>query len=118
MRKLIYFVLAFLAASVVFVAFAQDAVVPAPISGILAILGPLFEGFIKQYPVIGIVVFWIGAVRIVMKPVMAVALAIVQLTNTKSDDEWLAKLKTKKWYKTVCFILDWFLSVKLPKEEK
>jgi hypothetical protein len=54
----------------------------------------------------------VGSLRIILKPVMELAKAIVQLTPSKADDELPAKVEASKAYKSVLFVLDWFASIK------
>ncbi len=44
---------------------------------------------------------------------MAVIDAYVRLDKNPDNDDLVAKLEQKKWFKVIKFLLDWFGSVKL-----
>jgi len=67
--------------------------------------------------VIGWVAMVMGSIRIVMKPVMVCLKAIAAATETKKDDELIEQVEASKAYKTISFLLDWVLSVKLPEKK-
>lgn len=81
----------------------------------------VLEALAGQYGAALQVISWIamvmGSVRIVMKPVMVCLKAIAAATETKKDDELIEKVETSKAYVTISFIIDWFLSVKLPEKK-
>lgn len=56
-----------------------------------------------------------GLLRAVNKPVFATIQAIVDSTDTKSDDKWWAKMQRHKAMKSLFWVLDWTASVKVPK---
>ena len=85
------------------------------VSAIFDVLGPIILSFGGKFPVIFTVIFFIGTARFFMKPIMSAISAYIESTPTKSDDAFLAKLKDSVIYKIVIYILDWCLSVKLPK---
>lgn len=90
--------------------------------GALATLLPFLSGNVmavaEKYPVIVKIFFYLGVVRHFMKPLMSLAVTYVQFTPSKSDNEWLDKVVKNKIYKVVAYLLDWSVSVKLPKEKK
>ena len=79
------------------------------------VLGPLLIGFAVKYPVITTIIFFVGSFRLIMKPLMTGIEAYIASTVTKSDDEFIKKIKANKIYQVVVYFLDWALSVKLPK---
>jgi hypothetical protein len=79
------------------------------------VLAPMIIGFGEKYPLIFTIVFFMGAIRLFMKPIMLAIDTYTAKTPTKSDDEFVAKMKDTLVYKVVCFILDWAASIKLPK---
>lgn len=81
------------------------------VSQILSLLGGESALLIKLFVVM-------GALRVCFKPLMVFVEAVVGQTPTKSDDEWLAKVKISKSYKILSFVLDYVASVKLPQEKK
>lgn len=67
----------------------------------------------NQNPQLASLLMVMAALRIVFKPVFAVAEAYVQATENKEDDAKLEEVKASKAFQTVAFILDYFASVKL-----
>jgi hypothetical protein len=65
-----------------------------------------------KYPAAATVIFFMGTARLFMKPIVTCIKAIVELTETKKDDEKVAQIEASKAYKTIVFILDYILSVK------
>jgi hypothetical protein len=84
---------------------------------VLTWLLPLIQQYSEQYPVIMVVIFWIGVSRFFMKPVMTIVGKIIELTPSTRDDEVWFKMIDSKVYKSICFILDWFISIKLPQKK-
>ncbi len=85
--------------------------------GVLSWLLPLLEQYAQQYPWLATVVFVMGSFRLFLKPVMSIIEAVVGLTASPKDDEFLAKVLDHKAYKAVAYVLDWLGSIKLPKKE-
>ena len=83
---------------------------------LLVLLKPLIEiysgklGFVAQFIVI------VGSLRIFVKPIMAFLDTYVLFTESKKDDEKLAKFKDSKIYKSIVFVMDWFASIKITKK--
>jgi len=65
-----------------------------------------------QYPKIAIVIAVIGALRLLVKPVVATAHSIANALGKPKDDEWITKVENSKTYQTVLFVLDWIASIK------
>ena len=86
----------------------------AGIETVWPMMGPMLLGYAEQYPTIFTVIIYMGSARLIMKPLMSLALAYVELTPTTSDNEFLEKLKKYWWYKSLVYLMDWSLSVKLP----
>lgn len=72
--------------------------------------------FIQGNPIMAQIVFFIGLLRLLIKPVMTIIGEIVKLTASPNDDIWYQDLLNSKIYKTICYLLDWFASIKLPKK--
>lgn len=85
------------------------------ISTIWGVVAPIIMGFGEQYTVIFSIIFIMGTARFFMKPIMAAVEAYIAQTPTKSDDLFINKIKENLAYKIVVFLLDWALSIKLPK---
>lgn len=78
----------------------------------------IMKQYVNQFPDWLITVFLImGSARVVMKPLVALVQLIVKETPSQDDDKWLAKVMDSKTYKTVCFVLDWVVSLKLPRKK-
>lgn len=72
----------------------------------------------SKYPVIIGIFTVIGILRAVNKPLFAFIRSYVQATETKKDDALLDKVEQSKVYSYVCFVLDWFASVKMDQIKK
>jgi hypothetical protein len=57
----------------------------------------------------------IGVLRLVMKPASEIVHVIVKQTETKKDDEILAKVESHPLYLKFLFLVDWLTSVKVKK---
>lgn len=93
-------------------AFAQD--MPAAVSSMFDLSGILAELALK-FPLLMQVATVMGALRLVMKPLMAVAQSVVDYTPYDKDNLALAKVQSGKVWKSICMLVDWLSSVKLPK---
>lgn len=57
----------------------------------------------------------VGSLRLVFKPLVTALKDIAKLTWwTSYDDDLLAGFEKSKVYTTICWVLDWLASVKLP----
>lgn len=68
-----------------------------------------------KYPVLVTVLTVIGTLRLVMKPLFSFLHEYVLITETKKDDELLAKVEGSKYFKWVMYVLDYLASVKVKK---
>lgn len=66
-----------------------------------------------QHQTLASVLVIIGACRVINKPLFALFHAVVDVTKTEIDNEWLKKLEESKPYKVFLFILDYVGSVKV-----
>lgn len=57
----------------------------------------------------------VGACRLINKPLFALLHAVVDVTATKVDNEYLERLESSKGYKAFIFLIDYFFSVKAKK---
>lgn len=73
-------------------------------------VGVSFNGFVEF-------ILAVGAARLVMKPLMLAVQEFVKATPTIDDDSWLEKMMSSKGYKTFSIVVDYLLSIKLPKKE-
>jgi len=60
----------------------------------------------------------VGSARILIKPVMALLEVYVVITPSKKDDAWPSQIKESKIFKSVNFVFDWLLSLKLSPKKK
>jgi len=65
-----------------------------------------------QYPWIATIFMVIGVIRVVVKPLMALAKSVAASTPSAKDDAVVAGLESNKIYKTVLFVIDWIFSLK------
>lgn len=77
----------------------------------------LIAGFADKFPIIATVLMVVGALRVINKPLFAVARALVAATPADSDDKILDSVEQSKVYQVFSFILDWSASVKLPSKK-
>jgi hypothetical protein len=96
--------------------FAQEvAEVPAALISMLGILGPFVAGFAPGNPWIFDLLVVMGTARVIVKPLMSALLEMSKDANL-SFLEPIQKFADGKIYKILAYILDWTLSVKLPKK--
>jgi hypothetical protein len=60
----------------------------------------------------------VGILRVVIKPLMSIARAVVTLTAGDADDKALDKVEASSIYKGVTYVLDWFTSIKIGPQAK
>jgi hypothetical protein len=58
----------------------------------------------------------IGSLRVLFKPLFALAYAITSITPDTKDDEAVKKIEEHKITKAIAFALDYIASIKLPKK--
>lgn len=80
---------------------------------LLSLIKPLIEAYSGQFGVIVQILSILGSIRLLVKPLMALAEAFVLITPSAKDNEFIAKVAESKFYKTLVFILDWFGSIKV-----
>jgi hypothetical protein len=85
---------------------------------ILSVLGPALETLAGKSGAFAQILMIIGMARLFMKPIMVAIGEIVKITPSAKDDAFIAKILANPWYKGVCFVLDFLLSIKLPKARK
>lgn len=69
----------------------------------------------QKFPVVLGVLAGIGVLRAINKPLFAAFKGIASATPTQKDDKIIEDIERSALYKFICFCLDWFASVKLPK---
>lgn len=88
---------------------------PASPSPILTGALPFIVEFAQAHSWLATVLFIVGLLRVIMKPLVALAHSVAEYTDTPKDNEFLAKVENSKALATVFFCLDWFGSIKLRK---
>lgn len=68
-----------------------------------------------KFPFVMSALALMGAVRLLNKPIFAFLHAFVEVTPTEKDNQILGKVEESKFYKGLCFVLDYLFSVKLIK---
>jgi hypothetical protein len=71
-------------------------------------------GFLGSNPKLAVLLTVIGVLRAVFKPLMTVIDVYVQSTPSTEDDSKWAAIKATKWYKWAAWVIDYFMSIKLP----
>lgn len=69
-------------------------------------------GLVGNYPILMSIVFIVGALRVVMKPLVALLRAYVAYTPNAADDAALDAVEASSAWKTFLFVLDWVASIK------
>mgnify|MGYP000517318420 CR=1 FL=1 len=69
-------------------------------------------------PIIVVLITIQGFCRLWLKPLMTAIVNFTNWTETPKDNEFIAKILDSKAYKAFSFVIDWFLSIKLPQKEK
>jgi len=72
----------------------------------------LISGFAVKYPIVASVVAVVGTLRLIIKPIMVAAQAVVDATPSEKDNKVVKKVEESKFYKFLMFILDYVASVK------
>ena len=99
-----------------FAAFGQDAP-PAELNTLFVIIGPFISQYAEKYPILAQIISVMVTARLIVKPLMSALLTIGKDTEIKFLKP-LQEISDGKIYKTVAFVLDWVLSIKLPKKTK
>lgn len=83
---------------------------------VLEALAPVL-GNLGEVKWLGYLLMGMGAMRLLMKPILALAYSIADLTVNTKDNEFLKKMEGNVFFKALLFILDWSASIKLPPKE-
>ena len=101
----------------IFATFSFSAFADGDMGTVLTILSPFLVEMIEKYPVLGKIVSIMVSFRLVMKPLMSALLTIFKDTQFKFLS-FSEEVLDNKIYKSVVFVLDYLLSVKLPKKKE
>lgn len=85
---------------------------------IMGIIKPFLESLAGKYGWLTQVLVIMASLRVVFKPLMGLADALVIVIPGTKDNEFLEKIKKSKAYGIIVWIVDFFASVKLPKADK
>jgi hypothetical protein len=80
----------------------------------MEIILALVQQAMEKYPQVVSILVVIGALRVVLKPLMAVLQSYVDYTVDPKDNELLAKILDSAPYKALAYALDLLGSIKLP----
>jgi hypothetical protein len=86
------------------------------LQALLPVISPVLEALAGKYGTIAQVLMIMGISRACMKPIMVAAQEVIKITPSVKDDEFMSKLLESNLYKSICFVLDYALSIKLPQK--
>lgn len=76
----------------------------------------ILGNLIASHPGLVAFVLAVGALRLLMKPMMEGLKKFTEATPWPQDDELLARVLNSKAWGVFAFVLDWIGSIKLPKK--
>lgn len=80
------------------------------------VMSPDLQAFVQlflQYPWFFKAAILMGSLRIIFKPLVSLAQAVVQATPSQGDDAALSKILDSKAFKTFAWLLDYVASIKV-----
>lgn len=83
---------------------------------ILGVIAPFLKEYVIKFPLLGTIINVMITSRIVVKPLMSALMTIYKDKPQFTFLSFTVEVTEAKWYKSLAFILDWLLSIKLPKE--
>lgn len=75
----------------------------------------LLAGLIAKFPLVATIIMIVGALRIVVKPIMALLHNLADYSPSQKDDILIDKVENSKLYKGFLFCIDWIASIKVKK---
>jgi hypothetical protein len=72
--------------------------------------------YVQKYPLLVSILAFLMGLRLVMKPLFTAIHAYVDNSESKKDDELLAKVEASKYYKSFLWVLDYLFSIKIKAE--
>lgn len=75
-------------------------------------LGQIIAGLMGGAPWLANVLIVVGALRLVIKPALAIARSVADYTASDSDNKIVDGVEKSPIYKGLVFVLDWFTSIK------
>ena len=115
-RFIVFFVLAIIGGLVGFIAsaFGQDVAPILPVAPVATdAVSETINRFAQKAPWLLTIVSVMGACRVLIKPFFSFLHAVVMVTPSDRDDQWLARAENHKVFKYVLFGLDYVFSIKL-----
>jgi len=70
---------------------------------------------VGKYPWVATALLIVGALRLAVKPLFSALHTYAESTETKQDDEWLAKIENSRGLRWALYLLDWGASGKIIK---
>jgi hypothetical protein len=83
------------------------------LNAILALVSGGAAALLAKFPILASVFMIMGALRAVLKPLMALFRAFVAYTPSKADDVLPDQVEASPLYKGVAFVLDYLASIKI-----
>lgn len=75
----------------------------------------LIQTVTNASPILTSIIFFVGILRVINKPLFSILKSIAQKTDTTSDDRVLEAVETSKAYQWFSYSLDWLGSIQLRK---
>jgi len=118
LNNIIWLLLVFVVSAFAMVCFGQD-VVPVPgLDKILEVLGPVLVNLAAKFPFLASALVFMMYARLIVKPLMSLLISIAEQLPDGKYKLYMLSISGSMPYKIVAYLLDWFVSVKLPKEQK
>jgi hypothetical protein len=77
----------------------------------------LLEFLMTKAPWLAQALVWVGALRLIFKPLFSFLRSLVDATPSAKDNELLNQVEGSKVYSVVAYILDYLASIKLPQKK-
>lgn len=81
------------------------------------VISGLIVQFATNYPILTTVMLALSVLRTINKPLFSILHSIADVTPYDGDDKALAAVESSPIYASICYVLDWFASVKLPERK-
>lgn len=87
------------------------------IDSILALLQPILDSIVGNFSSVASIIGVLLTATLIIKPLEVAAKAIVGLTSTLKDDEFLNKILSSKAYQLITKLSNFLLNIKLPEKK-
>lgn len=98
------------------VCFAQEGAPVPGMDSILGVIAPLIISLGIKFPFVSVMLQIIVYSRLVVKPLMSLLVGLATQMPNNGFRTFMLKMSDHVAYKVVAYILDWFVSIKLPKK--